>query len=165
MVYGDREIITKTSQTFRQNKLFLNPSVFWTVEKVMQSFPLKNQNQIKNLTLLTKLQVKNLYEILKKQSNFYKAFPMYYAINYTQEEEEKTRKIWISETAGNDLRIWFLSCSIIFLRTTFYWSCAIPSSSQDFSRTYFWWCLTLPLLERPQRRSSVSCFFNGIPNW
>lgn len=58
----------------------------------MQSFPLKNQNQIKNLTLLTKLQVKNLYEILKKQSNFYKAFPMYYAINYTQEEEGKKEK-------------------------------------------------------------------------
>lgn len=114
--------------------------MFWTVEKVTKSFPLKNQNQISKLTLFTKLQVKNLYEILKNSPIFTKH--SYVLCNELHTGRRKIRKSWLSETAGNNLRIWFFSSGVIFLHVTFYWSCDVLNSSQGFSRICFCWCAT-----------------------
>lgn len=153
-VYGDREIMTKKSQTFWQNKLFLNPLVLWTVEKAMQSLPLKNQNKTKNLFW-------NL--VVKTCMRFSKTVQLLQSICYTlyntlQIHTRNSMKNLVQKVLEITVRIWLLSSGVIFLHVTFYWSRAVLLSSQGFSRTYFCWHPTLPLLGRAQWHSQSAAF-------
>lgn len=103
---------------------------------------------------------KNLYKIHKKSPTFMKL--LLRIIQYITHTHTKVWKIWLTESAGNNLKIWLLSSGVIFLHMTFYWSCAVLNSSQGFSSTYFCWCSTLPLLERAQWRSLQSAAFSVV---